>query len=751
MPANVKVKKTGGTAYSGEDQSRYEETPEGYQALWDREFETSDKELDVWRKQAAEVEKIYSDDRKSTDTNEKRMNMFTADTVNAEALLYGRVPQTDVSRKYQDSGDEVGRVAAMAMQRVLNGDIERPNDRFAACCGHALSDHLRTNFGLLRFRYDFKTKKVKGSPAVSKQTADGQVVNIPAVEDHEEVVWEDVISEYCHWRDVKWSPCKVWEEARWIAFRVQMTRRELKARFKEGARVTLDAKKTDMDDDDSADGGPRSPWDRADVWEIWSKEHGKVFWYVKGWKRILDVQDDPLELEDFWPCPKPIVAWITTTRFRPKPEYLIAQDSYRAIDHLTTRIDLLVSALRVLGIYDDGMQELQDLLDSTEENRMVPVANWASVASEKGGLEGAVSWFPLDQVVAVLEQLRQQRQSEIDLNHEITGHADIMRGTLENPGETATASRAKVKFASKRIQRKQDMFSEFVSRAQCIRAEIICKRFSAETIRARSNIEYTEDAQLADEAIALLKEEGIESFRITVKSEALALPDYAEMKQDRTEFMTAMSGVIASLVKLPPVAMPILPELAVALKWYASGFRGAVEIESAMDRMAKKLEKVSQQPPPAGDQGDQTKVEAQKLKNEGDQQRIQMEAQNRSQEIAQESQAKKDEIALQAEFDMKQEQQRQMMEQQRESREHALEQQKEAISHAHEEHMVGQQAQLEAQTHEREESQQERAHEQQLEMEAQKAKTATNQLRIKGQQMVKAAKLKPKPKSGGKK
>jgi hypothetical protein len=607
-----------------EERDRVDKTPEGWQKLWNKEFEAADRELKNWRKQASEVEKVYLDDRKDTDVeHEKKTNMYTADVLDLESQLYGRTPQTDVTRKYQDANDQVGRAAALMMQRLLNGDIERPDDRFARSAGHALSDHLRANFGLIRWRYEWEPEQVEATKAIHRPHPEtGEMVEaVPATDAYEKVKWEDVVAEYCHWRDVKWSPCRVWEEARWIAFRVPMTRRELVKRFgAKGKKVGLDSRMVDKDDGDSTEDQPRYPWHRADVWECWSKEHARVFWVVVGEKRILDEADDPLGLADFWPCPRPMVDWITTTKFVPKPAYMIAQDSYRAVEKLTTRIDLLVSSLRVLGVFDENFAELQGLLESTDENTMIPVANWQSAVADKGGMDGVVSWFPLDQVVAALEQLVLQREKEIELNWQVTGRADVQRGHLQNPGETATATRAKMRSSSKRVQRKQDMFAEFVSDAQRIRAEIIALKFSDETIKARSNIEMTEDAPLADQAIQLIRQEGVDGCRITVKSESLSLPDFAEMQENGTEFVTAVSTVVGALVKLPPVALPILPEMANVLKWYASRFRGAVEIEAAMDRMAKKLEEIAKNPPQQqGEQPDMSKVEAQKLKNEGDQ------------------------------------------------------------------------------------------------------------------------------------
>lgn len=760
-------------------------TPDQWKRYWEKEFEASDKELNEWRRQASEVEKVYLDKRSELEavdsSTERKTNLFVTDVIDTECLLYGRIPQTDVTRKYEDADDDPARVAANMMQRILNGDIERPDDKFARNGGYALSDHLRTNFGLLRWRYDAKFKKVPAEKAVQRPGPDGQMQEVvPAIEEHEEVSWEDVISEYVHWRDVKWSPCRVWEDARWIAFKLRLTPKERKKRFPNFAgKVALDAKRydTDLEDPEAINDEPHYPWARTELWEIWSKEHKKVFWFAKGADGILDIQDDPLELEDFWPCPRPLVSWLTTTKFVPKPEYLIAQDSYKRVEDLTTRINLLTSALRVLGIYDENFGELQHVLESTDENTMVPVPNWSTLA-QKGGVEGAISWFPLEVIVTTLGQLTEQRAVEMQLLQEITGRADVQRGRLENPNETATATKSKTKFASKRIQRKQDMFAEFISDAQRIKGEIVAKRFSDNTIRARSNIDRTEDAQLAEQAIQLIREEGIEGMRITVKSESLALPDYEDMQQTGAVFMEALANTLGALTKLPPMALPIIPELATCLKWYSTRFRGTTEVQAAMDRMVKKLQKLADNPPPPEQQqGDQAKVQAQQLKNQGDQQRIQLEGQVRMQEIQAETHAEVVKQEAQAKFDMQeqereyqlkrqlemeklqvqahQQREQQAMEAQRGALEHHQQMQQGAVQHAQQmqagavEHQHAQQ--LGAQDHQRQQQADLAAHERSMEADKLKAKSGIEQLRMKGQQAkeqakVKAAAVKAKPK-----
>ena len=181
-----------------------------------------------------------------------------------------------------------------------------------------------------------------------------------------------------------------------------MTREQLKKKFGNsiGALVPLQnprgARNTLPEND---------PWQKAQVWEIWSKETRYVCWKVLGFEKLLGEQKDPLGLQDFFPCPKPLMANTSTSGFVPKSDYPMLLDQYVELDVVSARIALLEDAIRVAGVYDKSSAQLQQLISNRIQNVMIPVDNWAMFA-EKGGIKGTVDWFPLDMVVAALDKLR---------------------------------------------------------------------------------------------------------------------------------------------------------------------------------------------------------------------------------------------------------------------------------------------------------------------------------------------------------
>jgi hypothetical protein len=91
---------------------------------------------------------------------------------------------------------------------------------------------------------------------------------------------------------------------------------------------------------------------RALLYEIWDKDTGKVVFLSKSSSKIIDEQDDPLELEEFFPCPPPLYATLTTDTLVPLPDFTLYQDQARELDTLSDRIDGLIQQLQVKGCYD---------------------------------------------------------------------------------------------------------------------------------------------------------------------------------------------------------------------------------------------------------------------------------------------------------------------------------------------------------------------------------------------------------------
>lgn len=562
------------------------QSPNGMAARWLKELDAAEKVLKPFHSECEKINKEYLDKRDAYNNDVSKINIFWSNTQVLKATLYAKPPKIDVSRIFRDGEDDVARVAGTILERMLNNDIEQDNSPFDAAIRQGIEDWLIVGLGQLWVRYEADIGRETTEAVMGP---DGTEI-VPA-EEYEVVTYEDAVSEYVHWRDFYWSAgARTWEEVRWVARRVHMSRDALVKRFGEKIGKIVPMSRAKSSDEQAK----ANPWSTAEVFEIWCKENRTVYWYCRGMDTVLDYRPDPLELENFFPCPAPLVANVTSSAYLPRADYAMGQDLYRQINEAQTRLKYLVRACKVTGVYDRSQPEIKIIMQDGVENTLVPVENWA-LLGEKGGLKGVIDFVPIDMVAAVIGKLREEIAAAKAELYEVMGIADIMRGASDS-SETATAQQIKAQYGSTRLQFKQFEVARWVRDAMRIKAEIICQHFQPETIAQRSNIERSTDAMYGQQAIELLKQDHLLMYRLSVEADSMAAMDWARERDARTEFMTAIGGYIQSvtpLVQASPEAAPLLMKL---MQWGLGGFRIGKQIESAIDQAVQAIEQAQMQP-----------------------------------------------------------------------------------------------------------------------------------------------------------
>ena len=327
-----------------------------------------------------------------------------------------------------------------------------------------------------------------------------------------------------------------------------------------------------------------SAWMRAEIWEIWDKDTKKICWISMGYDKTLEEKDDILEIPNFWPVPPFFIANVTTSLYTPTPDYTLAQDLYNEIDKLQTRIAVITEAVRVVGVYNASADNLKQHVSAwVIDNDLIPVENWA-LFGENGGLAGQIQWLPLSDIVGALRELITIRDQTIGLLQQTTGMTDIAKGGLNNQYEGVGQTDAKMKFGSVRIQALQDQFARFASDLMQIKAEVISRHFSPETIFKRANMEFSADIDLVGPAIELIKDTSQAKLRIEIRPESVAMVDFQALKAERTDYMNAVSMFMQStapIIEADPSTKPFMLQL---LQWGLAGFKGSSEIEGVIDK-----------------------------------------------------------------------------------------------------------------------------------------------------------------------
>lgn len=573
---------------------------------WAKELAASKKWMTKFTKQARDCEKAYLDQADTLDdvvsTFNAKTNLFWSNVQVILSAIYARLPKATVDRKHKDFQDDVSRVAGVIMQRILNNDIEREHDDTNAAMRDAVQDRFISGLGQVWCRYEVETD-TSDEPVIDPMTGQPQMdptTGQPVTQPQEKITAEDAEVDYVYWDDFRYAPCRRWRECRWVARRVYMNEKRLASRFKlndaQLHMIPMQSRSPGEDASQEDDVLKATPTKQAAVWEIWNKEDFYVCWYVEGTDFVLDRQLDPMGLDEFFPCPMPIVATTLTRAFIPRPDYAMVQDLYRELDRVNAKLSHLTAAVKAAGVYDKNAGAVQSLLTKSVENALVPVDNW-SAFTEKGGLKGVCDWLPIDQFVNAIVQLTTRKQQLQQDLYEVLGLSDIMRGASV-ASETATAQQLKVAYGGARLSRLQDDVARFVSAVMRIRANIISNHFQPETMVKRSLIDRTPDEALVPQAVQMLKDFGTSMYSITVTSDALAAPDWAAEKEARTEFLGATSNFImasAPLVQGNPIVGSFLIKL---LQWAAAGFKGSATIEGVLDQAAQQLQQQAQQPPP---------------------------------------------------------------------------------------------------------------------------------------------------------
>jgi hypothetical protein len=597
-----------------ESKDDFTSDPSGIQSRWITELGAARKAADKWQKAGKRITKIYLDERtgdESLISQGTKINLFSANINTLRAMLFGNIPRVEVGRRFEDADDDVARVAAELMERLLNEDI---GQQFSWAIGQALDDRLLVGIGQGRVRYEAEFESIQHD-AIEGESGEYDEAGEPVMQElaeayeTEEKTFEAAPVDYTNWRDVLWSPARTWNEVRWWGFREYMTRDELVKRFGEkiGNAVPLSNKSKQK----QGGGIEYDAWQKGEVWEIWCIEEMKVYWCVEGMDVICDVKDDPLGLQGFFPCPRPMMANSTSGQYCPRADYMLAQDQYEQINELTARITMLTRACKVVGVYDRAAVGVQRMLTEAVENELIPVDSWAMFA-EKGGIKGSTDWLPIEAIATTLQILVGQRDALINLMFQATGMSDILRGSTQS-GETATAQSIKAKFASVRVQQLQDDFARFATDLQKLRAEVIVKHFDDQNIVAQSNMEFSKDAQHLPQALQLLREKFV-AFRISIKSETLAAQDMAALRQEKAEFIQGLASFLQAaqpLIDKYPTAAPTLLEM---LKWTMTGFKGSSSIEGVLDQAIASLQ---QNPPPPQPDPAAAKAKEQETKQQG--------------------------------------------------------------------------------------------------------------------------------------
>ena len=660
---------------------------------WIAELGVSEKAQRKWLEDGKKIIRRYKDQTRLEDAK-RRYAMLWSNVETMKPAVYARPPQPVVSRRFDDE-DPVARSASEVLERALSTSVELQD--LDGRLKEARDDYVLIGRGVSWERY-VPTHGPEVTPEIALQVVgNGDDDDTPTSykdddgntyeagdervqlrddgsafmlgEPYRPVIYEEAVTDYVNYEDFGHSVARTWPEVWFVWRRVYLDRDELVKRFGNvGKLVPLDWGPIQQGKEDTESRLTR----KAAIYEIWDKRSKKAYWISKSWNSSpLDERDDPLKLQDFFPCTKPLLATTANDSVIPRADYVFYQDQAEEIDKLTARIAELQDALKVRGFYaGDGKTNLNQLFNSPN-NTLIPVPEWVRL-KEGGGARGMVEYWPIDLVVNALNSLIEQRGQLINDVYQITGVGDLLRG-MNDPRATATAERIKGAWGTLRIRDKQKELIRFARDILRIKAEVIAQKFDPDTLKQISGVKLptqaekqaveqqlqmqAQQAQMApqappapgqpsqmmghnggppmppepteeqamilasptwEEVIALLRDNAARQFRIDIETDSTIEPDEAEEKAAATELLQAVAAFIAQWGPQVQANPALAPLAAGMLKFAIRRFRAGRELETLIETTMKQIMAA---PPPAQqapEPPDKTPVEVQVLKNQGE-------------------------------------------------------------------------------------------------------------------------------------
>ena len=417
---------------------------------WIQRIKESEKREKYWRADAHAAEEMYANkDRALASSNQPetrtRFNILHSNVETIVPAIYNSSPEPDIRSRWISRNEEDS--AAKDVGRLLERSIKVQTDdnELDEAVEMAVQDGFLAGRGVARVRYAADVEQVVEGEGKDAVVIDQRTIN-------ERLEFENV-----SWRDFRMGPGTTWRDVQWVAFRLVLP--------KETVQDLTDGEVLDHEtrygNSTAATDDPEREQhkDSLIIWEIWHKAERKVLFLREGDGMIIKREDDPLGLSGFFPMPRPLTPIHLTGETTPVCPYSIYRQLAEELDIISKRIKLITTGLKVRGVIVGDAPNLQELAEAND-NELVVGKDLEGIA-QTGGLDNAISWWPIEQAVAVLQQLYQNRELTKQAIYEITGISDIIRGQTD-PRETLGAQDIKTQWGSIRIQKMQRLVQRMV-------------------------------------------------------------------------------------------------------------------------------------------------------------------------------------------------------------------------------------------------------------------------------------------------
>lgn len=543
--------------------------------------------------------------------NKNEQNIFWSSIETLKPFIYFKAPTPYVERKDKKENPVYDEACAL-LEKALVWDMERQD--FDGVIKYARNDYLLSGLGLTYEQIEPKFADVMDVFGNSAEVLQSVEVKTK---------YFDPKDFLCDCFNVK-----VWEDVDWVAQKIEMSKREVIEQF--GSEIADQLIDATLDRDTELEA-------KTCVYRIWDKKGNKVLYLSEKVTDRFLREDEGLDLEGFYPFPKPVFATLANNGMIPTPDYKEIKCLLDELDGVNSRMSLTMKALKVSGAYDGSFPELANLLN--KDVKLIQVSDFDKLRAA-GGIKNVVDFMPIEQYVNALEVLAERRNMLIQAIYEVTGVSDIMRGNSD-PSETATAVTKKTNFGTLRNQDRQNDFQRFLTDILKIKAELIVEQMPAEQMMEFAT---SQDINIVMAAIQLLKQEKLRNLTLGVETDSSFMQsEELEKTTEAVKLINDMVNQSFAAISAQPALLPLYKQMIEAV---VVTLPSARQFATVIEESFKRIEAELSQPEEEQPNPEMIKAQAEVQKNQNEMQIKEQQNAIKEQEVQLKKEAEDNKIAM---------------------------------------------------------------------------------------------------------
>ena len=599
------------------------------------------KARDRYYEMARRSEQLYAgEDFSQYCERPAQLNVFWSIVNTLKPALYAQPPKPEIFRRYP-TRDVTARLGSQILERCTRFQVEVSG--FDAAVSRAVDDYLVVGQGALWVRYEPKigveTPKIRVQEVESPAPMMGQMPGMPPMEGMppmpemgmemggemegqeapkmgeapeqyvdemgqpvdpslvkqddegyyvdgepvETLLDEKCVVDYIHWSDLLFEPARTWAEVRKVARKTHITKKEFKEKFGEDAYTTY----RNSEEASQEEGEKEINKNRICVYEVWCKDSNKVYWLAEGHNETLKEDEPYLTFDEFFPCPEPLFATLTTGLI-PRPDICFYQDQQETLNQLCQKAQDIARYIKVLSISSSENPELDNILRKPNGTH-IQLSNF-QMYLQQGGVKTALEVLSMADHAAILRVLHEAMEQEKQQIYDITGISDIVRGT-SRASETLGAQQIKTQYAMSRISDRQRKVAKFCRDVVALMAQVIKNHFQSQTMIKMAGVSNDpEIEEYLGGVIDLLRNDTQSDYRIDIETDSTTFADQEAAKQSAIDLTNALGNLFNVLLphaQAIPQLMPVINEITL---YTTSQFEAGREIKGKLEKALAEVE-----------------------------------------------------------------------------------------------------------------------------------------------------------------